>query len=65
MRLREWRKLRGLTMVEAGELLELSQPSISRIERGLTWPDRATMERIAERTNGAVTANDLVQEAAE
>ena len=62
MKLRDWRKLRGLTTTEAAQLLGLSQPTISRIERGQSWPNRVTMERIAVVTENAVTANDFVQE---
>lgn len=60
MKLKDWRKDQHLTMAEAGTLLGLSQPSLSRIEAGKQWPDRPTMERIQEVTKGAVTPNDFI-----
>lgn len=62
MKLRDWRKQRNLTMAEAVEILGLSQPSISRLERGEQWPDKTTIQRIIERTDGEVTANDFLLE---
>ena len=64
MRLRDWRKTRNLTMAQAVDVLGLSQPSISRIERGEQWPDKGTMQKIIDRTNGEVTANDLMTDGA-
>lgn len=63
MKLRDWRKSKNLTMAEAVEILGLSQPSISRIERGEQWPDRETAQQIMARTDGAVTPNDLIIDA--
>lgn len=60
MKLRDWRKnRRKLTMAEAVDVLGLSQSSISRIERGEQWPDKATMQQIVDRTAGEVTPNDF------
>lgn len=64
MKLRDWRKTRNLTMAQAVEVLGLSQPSISRIERGEQWPDKGTMQQIMERTGGEVTPNDFMLEPA-
>ena len=59
MKLRDWRKQRHLTMAEAVAILGISQPSISRIERGEQWPDKDTMQQIIDRTDGEVTPNDF------
>lgn len=58
--LRTWRKDANLTLEEAAPLLAVSVGSLSRIERGEQWPDRAFFERLAEVTNGAVTPNDFL-----
>lgn len=58
--LRAWRKDRKRTLEELSGLLGVSMGSLSRIERGEQWPDRAIMVRIAEVTEGAVTANDFL-----
>lgn len=62
MKLRDWRKNRNLTMAQAVEVLGLSQPSISRIERGEQWPDKDTMQQIMDRTDGEVTPNDFMSD---
>lgn len=48
LRLRLERVARGLEQKEFAELLGSSQPSISRIERGIRTPDDALRKRIAE-----------------
>lgn len=58
--LRTWRKARDLTQDQMAEMLCISVGSLSRIERGEQWPDRAFFERLTEVTGGSVTANDLV-----
>lgn len=65
MKLKDWRKGRKLTMEAAGEILGLSQASLSRIEAGKQWPDRPTMERIQTATDGAVAPNDFIHEPSE
>lgn len=62
MKLKAWRKTKKLSMEKAKAVLGLSQPSISRIERGLQWPDKDTMQQIMDRTDGAVTPNDFVHD---
>lgn len=60
MTLTEWRKLRDLTMAQAAAMLDLTQPTISKIEAGKSWPDKSTLERIFQLTEGAVTPNDFL-----
>lgn len=45
--LREWREFRGLTQQEATERLEIEQPTLSKIERGLTPYNQDLLERAA------------------
>lgn len=59
MKLKAWRKSRKLNMVEAVKVLGISQSSISRIERGRQWPDKDTVQKIVDRTDGQVTPDDL------
>lgn len=63
MNLKDWRKQNGLSMERAAEILDLSQSTISRIEAGKQWPDKATVLKIVELTDGLVTANDFVNPA--
>jgi transcriptional regulator with XRE-family HTH domain len=60
--LRAWRKSRGLTIEAVARDLDISGGSLSRIERGEQWPDRAIIIRITDLTNGEVQANDFVPE---
>lgn len=62
MKLKAWRKKHNLSMEKAKAVLGLSQPSISRIERGRQWPDKETMQQILDRTDGEVTPNDFVHD---
>jgi transcriptional regulator with XRE-family HTH domain len=59
MNLLQWRNKNSLTMAQAAKVLDVSQPTISRIERGLHLPERGTIEKLAIRTGGAITAADL------
>jgi transcriptional regulator with XRE-family HTH domain len=60
MNLLDWRKARKMTQGEFAEMIRRSTPTVSRIEAGMQWPDRETMQAIVEATDGAVTANDLL-----
>lgn len=64
MNLTEWRKQNDLTMTEAAKRLGVSQATISRLESGKHWPDRATIQKIIKRTKGGVTPNDFINESA-
>lgn len=61
MRLAEWRKAEGLSQEELAEMLGVTQPTISAVER---WPvnsipGRELMIAIYRVTNGIVTPNDF------
>lgn len=59
--LRSFRKSRGIRLHQMAEKLSVSVATLSRIENGKQWPDRAFFERVATATSGEVTANDFVQ----
>jgi transcriptional regulator with XRE-family HTH domain len=59
--LRTWRKAQKITLGELSKRLGMSDASLSRIERGEQWPDRETMQRIVDETNGDVSINDLFE----
>lgn len=60
MDLRSWRKAKGLTLEDLADPLGCSKSQLARIEKGETETTRATMRKIFEFTEGAVTPNDLV-----
>lgn len=45
---RQWRKYRGLTQEEAAEIVGVSPPSISQLERGLQGFTDSTLEALAD-----------------
>lgn len=59
MKLRDWRLAKGLSMEQLGELIGLTQSSVSRIENGKNRPEWGTLDRIVEVTDGQVTPNDF------
>jgi transcriptional regulator with XRE-family HTH domain len=59
MNLKEWRIGKGLTMEEAADLFGISQPTISRIERGVLFPSIALVERLGTCSKGAICITDL------
>jgi transcriptional regulator with XRE-family HTH domain len=59
--LRTWRKAQKITLGELSKRLGMSDASLSRIERGEQWPDRETIQRIVDETNGDVSINDLFE----
>lgn len=59
MKLREWRQAQGLSMEQLGDLIGLTQSSVSRIENGKNRPEWGTLDRIVQVTDGAVTPNDF------
>lgn len=59
MNLTEWRKLKGVTLAQLGELVGRSHVSIMRLEKGEQWPGAGVIAAIIEATDGAVTADDL------
>jgi transcriptional regulator with XRE-family HTH domain len=60
MKLVDYRKKRGLTQKQLGELLDLEQPTVARYEAGKRLPQRDELDRIYKLTDGEVTANDFV-----
>jgi len=62
MKLRDWRAREGLSLEACGERLGLSHATLSRIERGKHYPDRETIQKIFERTDGEVTLHDWFTE---
>ena len=48
-RLQEIRKLRGLTQAQLAELVDVETATISRIERGVRFPQKENLELIAEK----------------
>jgi transcriptional regulator with XRE-family HTH domain len=58
--LRHYRESRGLTMTELAKLSDVSQPNISRIERGMNKAFRRTARDLAKALR--VSVEDLMQE---
>lgn len=71
MKLETYLRDNSLTDEAFASQIGISQSQVSRIKRDKSWPTRDLMKRIAEVTDGAVTANDFadidstVSEAAE
>lgn len=61
MTLTDWRTQNNkMSMAVLAERLNVSQPTISRIEAGKQWPDRDLLQKIFDLTDGQVTPNDFV-----
>lgn len=61
MTLAEYLKANGLNQVDFGKKVGLSGASVSRLARGIQWPDKDTVRRIELATGGDVTANDFAR----
>jgi transcriptional regulator with XRE-family HTH domain len=59
MKLQDYRQQNGISPTQLAELLAVSPMAVSRYERGQRIPEPPVMQRIAEATGGAVTANDF------
>jgi transcriptional regulator with XRE-family HTH domain len=59
MNLQQWRTKSKLSMAEAAIQLGVSQPTVSRIERGVHLPSSGTIAKLSEKTDGAITGPDL------
>lgn len=59
MTLAQYLKQNGINQVDFGNKIGLSGASVSRLKRGLQWPDKDTVKRIELATGGLVTANDF------
>jgi len=62
MKLMEYLSQEGLTTDAFAEKIGVSQGAVSRYATGQRFPVRAILRRIANATDGAVTANDFVGE---
>ena len=58
MKLKDWRKLKRLTRAGFGELIGVNGITVWRWESGRGLPSSDRMQKIWERTDGAVTADD-------
>ncbi len=58
MKLKEYRKLRGLSRAKFGKLIGVSGLQVWRYETGRTMPKPEVVQAIAGATQGAVTAQD-------
>ena len=59
MTLAEYLDQEGLSITEFAERIDVTHETVRRYVAGQRLPRRAVMKRIAEATDGAVTANDL------
>lgn len=59
MNLTQWRKRKNLKMGQAAEILDIPQPTISRIESGVHLPSSKTIAKLTKASKGAITAADL------
>jgi transcriptional regulator with XRE-family HTH domain len=64
MKLSEYRKSAGLTLGQFAEIVGVSDITIGRYERGERTPKPKIMTQIVRVTDGAVTPNDFLEEAA-
>lgn len=64
MRLKEYRQRAGLSQSELADMLGTTQATVQRWETSRHIPRQREMQRIAEKTAGAVTPNDFVLGAA-
>lgn len=62
MKLSEWFDLTKMQKRAFAAEIGVTPQMISAYCKGDIWPSKATMTLIAEKTKGAVTANDFLQE---
>ena len=60
MKLAQYLTDSGLKQEDFAKLVGISQPHVSRLLKGGTWPQRALLQRITEATGGKVTADDFL-----
>ena len=65
MKLHEYMQQRGWKDADLAKRIEVSVQAANRYRRGLRIPQGEVMRRIAEVTDGAVTANDFYDAALE
>jgi DNA-binding XRE family transcriptional regulator len=61
--LRTYRRKIGATQRELASRLEISLPSMCRLEKNQQWPSRDLMARIVSVTGGFVSASDFLPNA--
>ena len=60
MNLAEWLEQSGIQKRQFAKDIGVTPQMISAYLNGSIWPTRKRMRKIAEKTEGAVTANDFV-----
>lgn len=65
MKLAVWLKRENLTQTDLAAKLGSGPSYVSQLCRGLLWPGRDVVEKIADITGGKVTADDFMTEPAE
>jgi len=61
MKLEQYMRDRKITDAAFAVKVGLSQSQVSRIRRGVSWPSKEVVEKIAAATNNKVTANDILK----
>jgi transcriptional regulator with XRE-family HTH domain len=64
MDLADWLKQSGKQKREFAKDIGVTPQMISAYLKGSIWPSKERMKRIAEKTDGAVTANDFLDSGA-
>lgn len=64
MQLASYLTLRGISDSDFAERIGVKRQSLHRYKTGERFPERSVLQKIAEATNGEVTANDFMNEAA-
>lgn len=64
MKLEQYLARKKLNQSQFADLIGSHKSTVSRLVRGLTWPDKETLRRIRQVTGGAVSANDFLGEEA-
>lgn len=60
MNLKDWLISRDMTASVFAERIGLSQGAVSKIVRGVVWPEAETIAKIERETKGEVTAADIL-----
>jgi transcriptional regulator with XRE-family HTH domain len=59
MKLREWRRQKGMTLADVGALIGVSAVTVCRWEKDKALPKWPNMAALTEASGGAVQANDF------
>lgn len=60
--LRRYRRTAGMTQRELAQRLDVSLPTLCRLEKNQQWPSRSLMERIVSVTGGLVRPDAFLSE---